>query len=285
MQIASALDAPDYYAEAHNLRTGSRVSKVLLRGEEDALDNYKFGYGEGGEGGTDWTTPRHRHIFEQIRYPLEGDYMIEQDKWVPAGQVSYFPEAAFYGPQVKAKNLTMLVLQFGGPSGMGYHSVRQRKEAAEGLMAKGGTFEEGMYVWKDENGETHKMDALEACYEQQYGKKIVYPPARYSTVITMNPANFAWKKDADAKGVARKTLGVFTERDVRIGFVHLDADAKLAFGTEDSPEILFLKDGSVSHGGETHKQLTAFGSKKTDAPETLTALEESELFYVKLPTF
>jgi hypothetical protein len=63
------------------------------------------------------------------------------------------------------------------------------------------------------------------------------------------------------------------------------AGAALQFGTEPSNEILFLASGTIGHQGEAHQKLTAFGSAADEAPETLTALEPSELLYVKLPTF
>ena len=40
-------------------------------------------------------------------------------------------KSAYYGPQNKTKNLLMATLQFGGPSGLGYYSIRQRKQAFE----------------------------------------------------------------------------------------------------------------------------------------------------------
>ena len=67
MQIKSAKeDQPDYHALVGNLRTGNRSTKKLLTGRENSPDNYKLSYG-GDESTEDWTTPRHRHTFEQIR--------------------------------------------------------------------------------------------------------------------------------------------------------------------------------------------------------------------------
>ena len=48
----------------------------------------------------------------------------------PAGWVGYFPESAYYGPQSISPDLTMLVLQFGGPSGQGFASVAQRRKGS-----------------------------------------------------------------------------------------------------------------------------------------------------------
>jgi hypothetical protein len=276
--------APNYYDQVAEIREGKRSQAVLLTGEEGSLANYKLGYGEGA-GKEAWTTPRHRHNFEQVRHPLAGDYSILKDKVLPAGWVAYFPESAYYGPQIKNPNLTMLSLQFGGPSGCGYMSVRQRRQGAQELIDKGGQFEKGIYKWVDEQGNHHNQDAFEATWEQAMHTKMEYPAGRYDSLVMMNPANFDWVKDPDSKGVATKWLGTFTERAIKVGFIRLEPGADFMFGTEPAPEILFLKEGSIRHGDDIHEKLSAFGTTVADSPEPLTAVEESEFFYIKLPTF
>ena len=284
MQIANAVTAPKYYELAGNLRAGNRDARVLLTGKEDAPNNYRFGYGTG-EAGGNWTTPRHHHNFEQIRHPVAGDYVIAKDEVLPAGWVGYFPESAYYGPQTLKDNLDMYVMQFGGPSGNGFASVRQRRKGYDDLLAKGGKFEGGVYTWTDEKGVKHNQDAFEATWEQMYGRKVEYPVGRYRDLVIMNPAAFSWVKDDDAPGVTRKILGTFTERQIRIGFMRLDKGATLTFGTEKSPEALAVKEGAMTYQGETYPRLSAFGTEADDQPIKLTAKEETELFYIKLPTF
>ena len=75
MQIGNPAVAPNYYDQAGNLRTGNRISRTLLTGTENAPDNYRLGYSYGGDDAK-WTTPRHHHNFEQIRYVLEGSYSV-----------------------------------------------------------------------------------------------------------------------------------------------------------------------------------------------------------------
>src|SRR6201999_1056525 len=116
MQIGNPAAAPNYYDQAGNLRTGNRISRTLLTGTENAPDNYRLGYSYGGDDAK-WTTPRHHHNFEQIRYVLEGEYSVATRRTIPAGHIGYFPESAYYGPQDINPELTMLILQFGGPSG------------------------------------------------------------------------------------------------------------------------------------------------------------------------
>ena len=272
-----------YHQSVGDYRTGKRNTKSLITGREGAPANYKLTFGGDGSA-SDWTTPRHRHTFNQIRYPISGDYVMKSDEVLPAGWVAYFPESVYYGPQVKSKNLCMLTLQFGGPSGLGFWSQRQRKEAYDALLTKG-KFENGVYTWTDEQGRVHNKDAAEATEELAFKRKTVYPEPRYSDIVTMNPASYNWIKDKDAAGVARKNLGVFTERDIRIGFVRLEKGASVQLGTQPSPEILFLKEGAVTHDNNSYGQHTAFSTEVEEAPVSLTAIEPSEFVYMKLPTF
>jgi hypothetical protein len=284
MKINHPSQAQDLYDQVGAIREGKRAQAVLLTGEECAPDNYRFTY-TSGVGNQTWTTPRHRHNFEQIRYPLSGDYSMKADKVLPAGWVAYFPESAYYGPQVKNPNLIMLTLQFGGPSGRGYMSVEERRRGQQELADKGGVFEQGNYRWIDERGAHHEQDAFEATWEQAMGTRMDYPPSRYDDVIAMNPACFCWIPDRHSPGVSYKRLGSFTERDVRIALIQLKAGATLSFGTEPAAEIIYLTSGVLRHDGGTYGQMSAFGSARSEPPVPLTAAEESELFYVKMPTF
>jgi hypothetical protein len=285
MQINSPAEAPDYHKIVFDYRDGNRVSKILLTGKEGKPDNYKLGLSSGGSS-ENWTTPRHRHTFEQIRIPLVGDYAIKKDEVLPTGWVAYFPESVYYGPQVKSGNLTMLALQFGGPSGHGYLSAQQRKKATDEMRADGkGTFADGIYTWTDEAGQRHNRDASEASEAKARGHDIDYPEPRYNDIIMVNPNSFSWADDAALPGVSRKNLGTFTERDVRVAFVRMDKGAALPFGTENSPEVLFLREGAVTHDNHRYEQHTAFGTEVQESPTTLTAVEPSELVYMKLPTF
>jgi len=284
MQINHPSIAPNYYDQAGNLRNGNRISRTLLTGVEGAPSNYRLGYGTGGDD-SKWTTPRHRHNFEQIRWAIAGDYSVGKNQVLPAGWVGYFPESAHYGPQSMSPNLTMLVLQYGGPSGHGFASVAQRRRGFDGLIAKGGKLENGIYGWVDEDGVHRNQDAFEAVWEEMNGRKISYPEPRYSNILLIDPEQFEWIGDRNAPGIARRRLGTFTERKVRIEFLRIAKGASLTFATENSDEILFLKEGILSHNGERHEKLSAFGSAADDRPEMLTAVEPAELFYVKLPTF
>lgn len=276
--------APNYYEQAGNLRSGDRVSLTLLTGIEDDPGNFRLAYGTGGSTG-DWTTPRHHHNFEQIRWALEGDYSVGRNKKLPAGWVGYFPESAYYGPQEISQNLTMLLCQFGGPTGLGFASVAQRRRGYDGLIARGGKLEKGLYTTVDEEGNKHNQDAFEAVWEEIYGRQVEYPEPRYDEIILMNPDAFDWIPDDRMSGVAWRHLGTFTEKEIRIAFLRVESGASITFGSQPSQEIVFVKSGSVIHDDVSHPELTAFGTMWSDDEQTLSAESDSELFYMKLPTF
>jgi hypothetical protein len=285
MKSGSPSDGQDFFAVAGDLRnSGKRNSKMLVTGTEGAVDNYKLSYGAGGNS-EDWKTPRHRHNFEQIRHPLRGDLIIGHNLIVPEGWVSYFPESCWYGPQVRKPDLSMIVLQFAGPSGYGYDTARELRAGMDALVAKGGEFKNGMYSWVDADGKHRNQDAAEAIYEENRGEKIVYPQARYDRLLMFNPEAFPWTPEPGQPGVSHKWMGTFTEKEIRFGFVKIEPGASFLLGAQPAVEVTFLKSGSVEAGGRKHEALSAFSTEAADQPSTLTAVEESVLFYAKLPTF
>jgi quercetin dioxygenase-like cupin family protein len=287
MQTSSIDTANRFQADASALRGRVQQPILLLTGEEDAPDNYvvRYGQDESQEGEPNRMGPRHRHNFDQIRYPLDGEIQICDERVIPAGWVGYFPESVFYGPNGLTPNVNLLVLQFGGATGFGINSISQNRKGREGLKAKGRRFEEGLVVWEDENGKTHKQDGFEALMEETLGHKVEYAPPRYDDILLINPEGFPWQPLEDHPGVWHKVLGTFTARDLRIGFFRIEPGATLPFGTHPSTEIGFLQKGLLEHNGETHAYGTAFSTTPNDPAESLTGIETADLFYVKLPTF
>ena len=283
MKTNSPKQAPDFHKVVTDYRTGNRSSAMLLNGVDGRPDNYRLNLsGEGSTG--DWTTPRHRHTKEQFRYVLAGEYQITDKEVLPQGWVAYFPEGAWYGPQVKSANLYMLTLQFGGPTGLGHFGPKTLEAAIQRLKTRG-KFEDGVYTWTDKDGKKHNQDAAEATEEEIRGHAVQYPPQRFRDVVMMNPAAFGWVKDKELAGVARKNLGSFSERDIRFGFVRMDKGASLDFGVEDSSEILFINEGALTHDNSRYDKHVAFSTDPDEKPVQFKAVEPTELVYMKLPTF
>lgn len=263
------------------MREGILEQKYLLQGEDSSPNNYLLNVGLTGGGG--WTTPRHRHTFDQVRYVLKGTYPIAKGVVMNEGTVGYFPESIHYGPQDRPEGLEMMVCQFGGASGQGFLSPA-RREAANAALAKKGTFKDGIYTWVDEKGVRRNMDGSEACYMEATGKKSVYSKPRYDNFFIMDPAAYEWIPDG-APGVYTKWLGTFTERNTRLGLIRIDAGGTFGAGLQSSIELLFLSKGTVSVNGRDYGPNSAFEFLANEGPVPIKAKDNSEFLCIVLPRF
>jgi hypothetical protein len=261
-------------------REGEMADKVMLEGMEGTPGNYRLLLENPI---TDWTTPRHRHDFDQIRYPLKGDFNYAPGKWLRQGTVGYFPEGVYYGPQVKPAGAMLALFQFGGPSGSGYSSNRQKKAMYKRMLEEG-RFEGGVYTYIDAQGRKHNQDAAEARRERITGHKMDYRP-RFEDLIIMNPANYPWLPDSENPAVHYKWLGSFTERGLRVGFVRLEQGATINIGEHNAPEMLLVLSGDVGISGKSCSEHTAIGVEGREGPVPLKAAKASELIYLKLHVF
>lgn len=264
-----------------SMRDGVLTQKHLLIGEDGSPNNYDLNTGLAGSGG--WRTPRHRHNFDQIRYVIKGDYPYMDGKVLPEGWVAYFPESVYYGPQDRPEGLQTMVLQFGGASGNGYLSVEGREAANDALKAKG-EFKSGVFTYVDEAGKKHNQDASAACFEYATGNKLEFAPARYDSVIVMDPSAYAWMP-GEAEGVSEKWMGSFTERKARIGFIRLEAGAVYGAGTFKSIAIMFQTKGRVTVDGTEYGPGSAFEFLANEGPIPVQAQEDSEFLCMTLHEF
>lgn len=264
------------------MRDGVLNQRFLLHGEdEDSPNNYSLNVGVTGAGG--WGTPRHKHNFAQIRFLLKGKYTVSPHKTMEEGTVAYFPESVHYGPQDRPDGVEMMVMQLGGTDGQGYLSVARREAANEALKSKG-TFKDGIFTWYDEKGQKHNMDGSAACFEEATGKKLTFDAPRYDDVIMMYPGNYSWM-ETDTKGVFRKALGSFTERNLRIGALKIEAGAVWNTGARSQIEVLFLREGSITVNGKTYGSKTAIELLPSDAPVDIKAAADSDFLTILLPKF
>jgi hypothetical protein len=276
MQANDPATAPVY--QSRNL--GVSDVKTLLESREGALANYRMNFGSVDEG---WDVPRHRHNFDQIRFPVAGEFEYAPGKVLPAGWVGYFPEGVPYGPQARRPGLVMLLLQFGGATGAGYLSKKIRRKAIDELE-KHGSFDMKTLTYTD-TATGKRVQEYQAIWKQATATELVYPQPRYTDLVLMNPASSAWVEARDMPGVARKWLGSFTERDVRIGFFRVDAGKTLTIAPSGASQLLFLSTGAVSHQGKAFGIHSAFDCEAGDGPLQLKAERPSELLYMKMPTF
>lgn len=278
MQIVHAKEMP-WSEQEEKHREGSLAFKTLFKGREGDPNNFRCVLSRSNG---DYHSPHHRHSFDQIRYCLEGSANIAPGKTLHQGDVGFFPEGTFYGPQNdEARPRLTLVFQGGGASGLGYMSSAQLRRGQEAL-ARVGTFGGGRFRLNGQ-GEAASRDSYEAIWEHVHERPIAYPPPRYDEPILIRTAAFAWLPDKLHASVSRKLLGTFTERGTRLELVGLDAGATMTLGSPDATVLAFVTRGGGRCGDERWQEHSAFCLDGKDTA-VLQAASTAELLVITLPT-
>ncbi len=250
MQVVHAADLAWSEKEERH-REGGLAFKNLFRGENGDPNNFRLVLSRNGG---EYQSPHHRHNFDQLRFCVSGPANIAPGKTLEEGDIGYFPEGAFYGPQHDhGRPRVTLVMQFGGTSGLGFMSSDQLRRGTEQLEALG-TFAGGRY---QKHSEAFDRDSYEAIWEHVFQRPIVYPDARYTDPLLMRPAAFEWREDKAHPGVRRKDLGSFTERPLKLGFVALEPGAAFQLGEPGAMVLAFITEGEGSFPQGQWKQHTA----------------------------
>jgi quercetin dioxygenase-like cupin family protein len=263
-------------------RGGDRRFTDLLNGDDDAKDNFRLIHAEQkGE----FSGPRHRHNFDQIRYCISGAMNYGPSCWVKEGEVAYYPEGAYYGPEVSDKEYVVLALQFGGPSGLGFTSSHRIAEGMEQLKAHG-TFEKGIFRRSGElpPGTRRNQDSFEAVWEHLNGRRLEYPKPRYPGPILIKPDSFAWAPYGTDRDVWIRRLGVFTERSVEISVLKIGANGEFTVRHRPATQIGIILSGAGQIGAENYGALTTFSLQHDDTAKLRTEAETSMLL-IGLPLF
>ncbi len=232
----------------HKARTV--LNSDVLGRDPDRADNFYFGLSSSAEG--EFSSPRHRHVFDQFRYMIdgEGDY---PEGLMTAGVLGYFPQGAYYGPQERLYG-TLFILQFGGPSGHGYLDRKQIQAAsAEMKAAKAGYFEGGTYYRERGAGGFAAQDAHEAIYEHVRKRPVEYPAPQYISPVLIDTNAFPWMPVEGAPGLYEKALGTFTSCRYGVARYKLEPGAELAAAGRG---VYVVLSGSGTVEGEAARQYT-----------------------------
>ena len=256
-------------------RGGTFHYRHLLNGLPGTLGNFQFNIGQL-EG--DFSSPRHRHNFDQFRFQVEGTMDFDRNGKMTAGMFGYFPEGAAYGPQSSDGRSVTAVLQFGSASGSGYLSREEVDEGTEALK-KIGTFKDGIFHRSDDVEGRRNVDGYQAIWEHINGRRMEYPKPRYRDPIMVDPANYEWLPVAGMPGVAEKPLGTFTERHCAAMLVKLAGGAIYRAG-ERSVYLMLSGVGTV--GDADYRPYTAI---HLDLGEEagVVARDETEIVRLMLP--
>ena len=257
-------------------RQGGLAHKVLFEGQEGSPDNFAWAMADEK---SDYFSPRHRHVFDQVRLCITGSIPIARDLRVDAGEIGYFPEGVPYGPQEGGPDRLTLVLQVGGASGLGFLSARQVRQA-HAELAEEGVFEGGVFKRARGEGKAN-LDAYEAIWRHVVGRPIDYPKPRYKTPIIVRPDGFGWRPEAQSPGVARKRLAVFPERGLELSLLALEPGATWWLGPVAERQLLFVRSGEGRLQGDGYETWSAARIEPGEAIEIAAAVP-SEVLVISL---
>ena len=196
--------------------------------------------------------PRHRHVFEQIRYIMSGSMTYGHKRVAQAGDCVYFPETVPYGP-VGYEPGEFFLMQWAGPSEHGlWYSVETLDAAGAEMKESLGEFDlssGGLFRYKD----GRVQDGYEAVAEYLSGGPLSYPPARYNDQVLMRTSSFPAVPIAPASGVSIKHLGYFNEVGPNVKELEFDAGGTLpAAPPARSQQVWAVVDGEVGYEGGTY---------------------------------
>lgn len=235
----------------------------------------------------DFFSPRHRHIFDQVRFYFSGSIKYGPRSVYGPGDCLYIPGGASYGPlaadgiQGEFKNFN---LQYSGGSGNPYYPPSDMAPARHRLAEKG-TFEKGVYTPYD----GHKQDALEAIMEEFLGHPLEYPKGPFDEYVVVHSDRVAWRPLDGLAGVQVKYLGHFTEAGPDLRLVKMAAGSRTPAGKAGRcQQLRCLGDGAVIFGEEPERQFESVSNRyippDTQYGETL-CVKDALIFVVEWPPF
>ena len=237
-----------------------------------------------------YSTPRHHHCFDQVRYVMNGEFGVGKGFEIKEGHVAYFPEGVNYGPQNQTDDCVALILQFPGPTGVEYLTHKQLHDAQKELEAAGAKFENGIYTRVGADGRKINMDSHKACWEHVTGRTLTFPKGRYNHPVVMRPENYRWMADRQLAGVEHKHLGTFGEMRTGMSFMRIAPGARIPAARQEDAEIRYLIDGVVGyggvsyHGGMSENEGTYFYiPNDCDVKETVAGKSGATFFVISLP--
>lgn len=272
MTVVASFDAVEWRGGGRNHRDSNSRSATLLEGDPSSPNNYWLAIVRMGDQGG---SPRHRHDFDQVRYPLEGAHPYSPKEEVPPGWVGYFPEGVPYGPFDQVDGREYLILQCGGASGCGYLSRDGWRQATAELSERG-QFRKGFYEYDSGGGVIRRKDALEAVLEHARARPVVYPAGRYKAPVVLNPEAFGWTEVAETPGVQVRQLMTFNERRSGVGQVRLAPQKSYEIPPDDRIRLFFMAKGSAAVAGSSIGPRSAFSVEPGETGIRITSKERAE---------
>ena len=296
MQVMHFEDAAVIERQGDDFRSGAITFRDLLLGEQGRPDNYGLQIVDIPGG---YSTPQHRHNFEQIRIMLDGSFGFGAGRVQMPGSVGYFCEGTRYSQHGAGKSTTLL-LQIGGPSKQGFMSRAQLQRGIEQL-ARQGQFKNGVYTWHDAAGVKHNQDSYEAVWEHIHQRKVRYRQPQYDGPVLFRPERFGYRAVAGQAGVALKRLARFNDYGLEIAQLRIEANACCVLDAASQPYLLFCLQGEgqfsdTESNTESTSRATAvapakawrrWNSLRCNRGQTVTMIANqlSEFYLIGVPVF
>jgi hypothetical protein len=273
MQIVQGDEQP--ILESTTVRGGELFKQPILTGEGGSAGNFFFvlAYQKG-----TFSSPRHKHNFDQFRYQIEGECEFGKNGTMKPGTLGYFTEGSFYGPQSSDEANVVAVVQFGGPSGNGYLTQSELREA-RARMKEVGHFDKGVYYRNEGVPGKRAVDSFQASWEFAKERPMVYPKPQYADAIMMDTHNYRWMPLDGAAGVEEKSYGIFTDCKIRNASYKLDPGATLQ---ATGRGIYFVLSGRGSVEDEPYRKYTALYLESGETA-AFRADETTEVLLLGLP--
>ena len=253
------------------------MNDELLGRDPNRADNFYVGVSVAAEG--EFSTPRHRHNFDQWRFMVDGCSDFTTAK-LTSGALGYYPEGAYYGPQESVSG-TVIIVQFGGPSGSGYVSRGQMVAVHAAMQARNtGVFENGLYRRNPGVEGKPVQDAYEAQWEFLRERPLEYPNPQYPEPVLIDTNAFPWAPIDEQSGVSEKALGTFTSCRFGAARYKLSPGASLSVASRG---IYIVLSGRGEVEGEPFKQYTALYLEDGEHG-AFSAEAESEVLFLGLPS-
>ena len=256
-------------------RKGRISIKRLLDGEPGSPENFGLHIGRESE---EFFSPRHRHPWDQIRYCISGRVPIGPDRVIDAGEIGYFPEGVYYGPQ-KGPERSVMVLQFGGASGQGYIN-RDIVNNAYDELGQIGQFANGRFQLK--GGTKKTLDGYEAIWQHVTGRALKFPRPRYSEPVVLRPKNFLWRNNVIA-GVRQKDLGRFSDRGTEITLYQIEGGRRRVLQSNAVLRVVFVLKGRGKCGTKEYKRHSAL-EFLAEEKMTISPVTRTELLIIAIPS-
>lgn len=271
--LVYALDDVEWQRLGKHRGPGLKMKSLTFRGDGRG-NNLWLSLSEMEDG---WSSPRHMHNFDQIRYVLDGETGFTN--WdLRAGECAYFPAGVHYGPQEQHGSALLFTLQFPGAGGQYYLTPEQVEETVARLRADNPDFGKG---GKGVDKRGQQRDSYEIVWETHQNAPVIYPSSDFAEPVRFDRHESI--TDTHLAGCDVTLLGEVESNGLQVLRVTGSGPLRIVPARADCTEFWILEGGSVDVDGRELRPLTVIqlqaGAPKLD----VTAANDVKFTVLRLP--